>query len=200
MWCSSYASVFTKVANGMKTSELAHIAQLLPKFEMGKNYTIVLSINNVVYKETDKFYYSLSRETSEKGNLSMIAIKLSANDILNYANLFEGDIAYPHVKENYATALMRCLPYIEYGEYVCVGSGYWIKGVDFKTKKNGIPTYVFINASDGNGFIQDKLGFRGINMYGAPFVCLDNANSPASAEKYSGSVLVVRVIFTCEPL
>ena len=122
MWCSTYTSTFTKVVNGIKTSKLAHIFQLLPKLEMGRKYTIVLSINNIIYKETftggtfkenDKFYYSVSRETSEKGNLSMIVIKLSANDILNYADLFEGSIAYPHIEEDYAVALMRCMEYVQ---------------------------------------------------------------------------------------
>jgi len=36
-----------------------------------------------------------------------------------YIDVFEGIVAYPHVKEDYATALMRCALYIQSGTSVC---------------------------------------------------------------------------------
>lgn len=37
--------------------------------------------------------------------------------VVKYVDVFEGAIAYPHVKEDYATALMRCRRYIYKGTY-----------------------------------------------------------------------------------
>lgn len=187
MWCSAYASTFSEVGNGMKTSALAHIIQLLPKLETDKKYTFVLSINNIVYKEifvggtfkeTDKFYYSASRETTEKGNLSLIAIKLNANDILNYADLFEGDIVYPHIKENYDIAYLKCRTKIKLIESQAFPVFEYTNGeVMFKAMYNeifkGNPTINikgggYIN-TDGNYTSLKPSDFTIVNRYSSLF-------------------------------
>ena len=45
-------------------------------------------------------------------NVFQIYLKVRTLDI-EYIDLFEGDISYPHVKEDYAIALMRCMEYLQ---------------------------------------------------------------------------------------
>ena len=61
---------------------------------------------------------------SEKGaydnRLKINICPIGMNSItIKYVDLFEGTIAYPHVKEDSATAMMRCRRYIQGGATVC---------------------------------------------------------------------------------
>lgn len=56
--------------------------------------------------------------------------------IINYVDLFEGDIVYPHIKEDYAIALMRCQSKL----------------------------VVYRNAQVGNGNVYNNIGYIGVPL------------------------------------
>lgn len=50
--------------------------------------------------------------------------------IINYIDVFEGTVAYPHVKEDSATAMMRCRRYLQCGTYFSPWMWYKTSGAD----------------------------------------------------------------------
>lgn len=76
-------------------------------FEIGKkvySHTFTLQSNDIVNGYVDLIIVNIDKAV---GNINVY-----------YCDLFEGDIAYPHVKEDYATALMRCQQYLRAGYYM----------------------------------------------------------------------------------
>ena len=93
-------------------------------FKVGQPYTAVVSIDNTRYKgtlnlsnsaqnfiENDLFKLEIGI-IDDKFNYSLWIKKEGFEGDINYCDLWEGDIAYPHIKEDYAIALMRCQKYI----------------------------------------------------------------------------------------
>lgn len=123
---------FEKVSNGVKCSvskEIAINQFITQALDENKYYILVVSINDIIHTLTFK-----GQETKESsdftikhmsvnstGTYNRIIIKVKNNDIINYADLFEGDIAYPHVKEDSANALMRCQNKLLYYTNIFVG-------------------------------------------------------------------------------
>lgn len=111
----------TKVDNGMKinTNETnTEISQFVEPLKDNITYTASCSINGTIYTlninggnnvEGNHLKYQTDRGSRNKDRLFVTG--LNDNDIVNWVQLNEGSIAYPHVAEDYATALMRCLPY-----------------------------------------------------------------------------------------
>lgn len=91
------------------------IYQWLPIEKMrqydGQYMTRVWSVNKQVHSETFLLNLSASDGTIEGDKWRAFYLLSNSDDVLNYAALYPGKIAYPHVEEDYATALMRCLPY-----------------------------------------------------------------------------------------
>lgn len=103
-----------KVDNGLKivnyNSQDARLSQNI-EIEVGKKYTLVTSINGEVhsleivggtYTENSFMGYSLH---SGKERIYVVG---NTDDVINYCDLWEGDIAYPHVRNKYAYDLMEC--------------------------------------------------------------------------------------------
>lgn len=132
----SGALIVEQVSNGVKLTCASHVFGALRQCIgmssncVGKNFTVGISVNDVTYKETfilstesklicqNDICYVKVQYDSENSYL-IFSIELTSNNtrnetnIINYVDLFEGDIAYHHVKEDYATALMRCQDYIQ---------------------------------------------------------------------------------------
>lgn len=93
------------------------IYQWLPIEEMrqydGKHMTRVWSVNKKVYSETFLLNLSASDGTIEGGKWRAFYYLSNSNDVLNYAALYPGKIAYPHVEEDDAIALLRCKEWVE---------------------------------------------------------------------------------------
>lgn len=129
MWCiyfttgkgDSYA--LEKVSNGVKciVSRLISINQfILDALDENKDYTFVVSINNIIHTLTfkgqetknsnDNVLKHMNKE--DTGSYNRLIINIKNNDIINYANLWEADIDYPHVKNKYEYDLEECKKYI----------------------------------------------------------------------------------------
>lgn len=133
----------------------------------------------------------------DDGNRHIFQIRCSAGKSITfeYAALYEGDVAYKHVREDYATALMRCERYLEVGQYVCYGHGdYWIEGFTYRTPKADVPTVTIQFVADGNGTVQKSFETVSPNSYACPFIRLTSG----TAASVTG-VLNVAAQISCEP-
>lgn len=134
MWCVyvNSASENVKVLeteNGIKLTSSSKDRALCQKFEpleIGKKYILIVKVNNTIrklefiggtYIANNQY---LSYEIS--GNFEYITIKQNGVDIeVEYADLFESGIVYPHVKEDYAIALDRCMSCLQIYDPVNLG-------------------------------------------------------------------------------
>lgn len=133
----------------------------------------------------------------DDGNRHIFQIRCSAGKSITveYAALYEGDVAYKHVREDYATALMRCERYLEVGQYVCYGHGdYWIEGFTYRTPKADVPTVTIQFVADGNGTVQKSFETVSPNSFACPFIRLTSG----TAASVTG-VLNVAAQISCEP-
>lgn len=105
-----------------------YFSQILPNLESG-TYTVSFE---VLEKTGDVTFYmdGINSDSHEsisigknifthtgKPTTYVFYLKIGARIKLKYCDLFEGDIAYPHVKEDYAIALYRCMRYFtRYGK------------------------------------------------------------------------------------
>lgn len=124
---------------GKNVNGVGYLTQFI---QLGKlkttTYTISAMVDNAVYnftvtpggsaKEQDFGNFKISALTTSTwdNDLGDYDNKLkinfcpvgAASMVIKYIDVFEGSVAYPHVKEDYATALMRCRQYIQKGCYV----------------------------------------------------------------------------------
>ena len=123
MWCTYFERgvsnnfTFEKVDNGVKvtTNKLINVNQfLIESLDSTKDYIFIVSINDTIHtltfkgQETKENEFIKHMNQKDTGGYNRFIIKVNNNDIINYTNLFEGDIALPHRKEDYAIALLRC--------------------------------------------------------------------------------------------
>lgn len=99
-----------KQGGGLISRQANTISQII-ELEEGKTYTLYFNVNGIELikhiiagQDSGDARYTFYKRTN--GDY-LIGIKLD-NETLNWACLFEGDIAYPHSKEDKAVALMRC--------------------------------------------------------------------------------------------
>ena len=181
--------------------------------ENDKNYTLVYKIDDVVYTmsigsiseqmsaiidDKTKFKAYFTYDTERKKYVVAIGVKENQSIHIEYIDLWEGDIAYPHVKEDYAIALMRCEEYIERLKYSVTATGsYFISGASYRTPKNSLPTITFISVKNQDGDMTvsdfsttnyDKFFFNYIRYKGG------------SAATLSAQTLSFEVLVSCEPL
>ena len=103
--------IIEKKQGGGLISRQANTISQIVKLEDGKTYTLYFDVNGTELikhitagqNSSDARYEFYKRPTDDY----LIGIKLD-NETLNLACLFEGDIAYPHVKNKYAYDLMEC--------------------------------------------------------------------------------------------
>lgn len=100
------------------------------KFKIGQSYTTVIKIDNTEYKgmiilensfkaiiENDVFMLELGFVEENKIAYSLWFKNGNSEYDIWYVDLFEGDIAYPHVKEDKTIALVRCSEYVKVINY-----------------------------------------------------------------------------------
>ena len=123
MWCTYFSRgegnnyIFEKVDNGVKitTSRDISISQFFTdKLDSNKYYTFVASINGNIHYMIIKGNESNNSESlqymnkEDTGFEHRFIIRVKNNDIVNFVDLFEGYVVYPHKKEDYSIALVRC--------------------------------------------------------------------------------------------
>lgn len=124
-----------------------------------------------------------------------VSIYTTGSVEVEYIDLFEGDIDYPHVKEDEAIALMRCrqyvFPTVQKKLVAKVGTGH-LEGFDFPIKMKGTPSYTVIAfETTGGADIKRELKSVSCTSRGVAYMTLQ---SPTQQE-YQYTIL-----FSCEPL
>lgn len=121
--------------NGLKVARYSagtqgYLTQFVKVDGLAEKYTISLRVDGEVYSFTTAVTTTVSEKAFDRFKISISYISTTKHLKINfcplltnyvtvkYIDLFEGSIAYPHVKEDYATALMRCRQYIQKGCYV----------------------------------------------------------------------------------
>lgn len=172
--------------------------------------TVVYSLNNVV----NSFERTLKNNSFDNRYCSMVSINdLKAGDILNYVDIYEGIVAYQHVKEDYILAYLRCSPYIQKS---LVG-GEWQAGATTTTGYINIPFRLLPMKNTPTFEIIDTAGNKGkCDRIGIPYsssrnqlarvaIYQDTIKSGMTCELISDSgtsAITIRayVLATCEPL
>ena len=124
---------------------------------------------------------------------------INSNVTIEYIRLYEGNIEYKGQKEDYATALMRCLPYCEYGEFAVQynNTTYFISGFTYKFPKKDTPNIIFIKTVvDENGNVIGTFEAVSQNACSCPFIRYNEKSAVGLGNK----TLNVRVLITCEKL
>lgn len=120
--------------NGLRVARYSentqgYLTQFVKVDELAEKYTISLRADGVVYsfttavtgeiaeKEFDRFKIGILYDSASK-HIKVNFCPLTTGYVtVKYIDLFEGTVAYPHVKEDPATAMMRCERYIYKGTY-----------------------------------------------------------------------------------
>lgn len=127
---ASATAKLTKLDNGVKLQNAGTGSVVLTQriyIEKVSNYTIVINSKNVVGNVVVEIYdmgsgYKIQnlkngRNVIKVTNQSLKDITptiVGAGSIeIEYVDLYEGDIAYQHIKEDPAIALLRCIPYYQ---------------------------------------------------------------------------------------
>lgn len=200
---------FTKTDNGVKCilSTNTTINQCLEKdiIEDGKKCIFTASINNNIYSlnfiagiNVSNSYLQYMTTTDDKFHRFIINVK--NNDVVNYAAVYDGNVLYTHIKEDYTIALNRVLPYVEYGEFAVDYNNdtYFVTGFTYKAPKRLTPIVIkFIKpVVDANGELEGTFTSLSHNRWSAPFIRYNNDS--ATGKLYNRN-LNMRVLITCEP-
>lgn len=135
MWRAFKVKVQT-TTNGIKVAgqtagTQGYFTQFVRVDELAEKYTICIRADGKVYS----FTTALSGTAVEKvfDNFKITALYLSSKKqvkinycplnttyvTIGYIDLFEGTYAYPHVREDYATAMCRCERFVKVGKWAC---------------------------------------------------------------------------------
>lgn len=143
----------------MPIDETCYFQQFIDTEIISNKVTICAKINDIVYTRTgtvsktepiileNENFNIVFQYVEDKYKVNLIAEK---EVDVEYIDLFEGDIAYPHVKEDYATALMRCKDYIQGLDWGVIAYPLYMDdetsvfGVRIKKMKN-VPTIQLID-------------------------------------------------------
>lgn len=139
MWRNYFGNSISKsvkqVENGVEIfgNVVIDIEQYVDyKNAVGKPFAIGCSVDNIRHEFTFTMQATTtSLEVKENITVSIratnerVTLELWNNTrtkiLVNYIDLFEGDIVYPHVKEDYGIALMRCMEYLQIVRYSMTG-------------------------------------------------------------------------------
>ena len=213
MW-RIYQAKVNVLENGVKvtatnSSQTASFTQLLDT--LNGVHTISLKANDKIFTFTftpknveqrfrcDVFNVYVKNDTVKNQTDISLIVDIGKSITVEYVDLFEGNIAYPHVKEDYQQALLRCLYYVEYGEFACQynNTTYFISGFTYKFPKKDTPNIIFIKTVvDESGTVNGTFEAVSQNTYSCPFIRYNGTSAVGLGNK----VLNVRVLITCEPL
>ena len=133
--------------------------------------------------------------------ISSVAIDLVTNGHyidIEYIDLFEGSIAYPHVEEDDAIALSRCMSIIELGEYPVYydGKTYFMSGFQFKVRKDDIPTVQILSCMDANSVKIENLVSAKTNKNGVMLIRKTSGTMVGEAP----NAYIIKALISCEIL
>lgn len=207
MWCvylnNNDFDILEVVENGIKMKNSTQITQRRKGYLKAGTYTLVSKINGVVKEYTfttngidtsvDKDVFSFVQGS---GIWRFGLINLKYNDHIEYIDLWEGNIAYPHVKEAYTIALMRCLPKVERLKFGVTSSGsYFLPGASYKFPKSEVPSITFLYVADENGKIDEKpFSVSVIDKYLFNFIRYNGG----SCAQFNGQTLTFDILISCE--
>lgn len=187
----------------------------------GKNYEIKGSFlenqqMNGVQQIIDDLEVALGWSVSKQMYVLIIRCGISKNVLINYVDLFEGEIAYKHQKEDEATALMRCQQYVlGFKKNGLTTIGYAL--VNGKNVIFTIPTPTtfadkpIVSSNIGMSIIIDGIDSAGLNNIGVEGISSNMIQGSAELSvdwsDYRGNMARIyltgdnpNVVFTCEPL
>ena len=164
VWRIIASNTTTKVSrldNGVKFENLGTGDSVFSQrmtIEEVANYTLVIKCSNIVGNVFVEIYYVGANYESHQLTNGINIINITDKNIrdisptikqqgsvdIEYIDLFEGDIVYPHQKEDYAIALMRCQQYL----FVIKGSSYYGVAFGESTKSVNIMFYLPSNMQD----------------------------------------------------
>lgn len=198
-------------------SSEAYLAQHIDKDLTGKKLSVAVKVtNDKVYTGTitvtdvetvfinDGQYMTVSAryDSNRKGTQLYINIKGGHSYPIEYADAFEGEIVYPHVEEDDATALMRCQQYLRAGYYMafCIfayGNGTRLLRMTFE-KMHDVPSLnLTISYLNSQGVTHNTTNYSIQSTLNGVVTFLLNDTTTNAVDK--GAVRVYAEI-SCEPL
>lgn len=178
-------------------------------FKAGQTYTTVVSIDNVRYTGTIKLSNSgaiIDNDLFQIGfaiaddvvNYSLWIKQNGFEGDINYCNLFEGDIAYPHVKNKYADDLMECMEKVERAKFTVTATGaYFMSGFSYKFPKDSNPNVNILYVANSDKAVNaSDFSFSVIDRYLANFIRYKGG----SCTSLKDNVYTFDVLLSCEPL
>lgn len=210
-----------KLENGVKLTCTSVTANSLfyerVDFELlEKTYTVQAKIDGVIYAHTFKNIQienkhdlgngvSLWVSSAEEYQIFGILFTQSKTINVEYLDVFEGDIAYPHVKEDKDIALTRCQDYIRQYDNMIFNITYTYSNKKFIVEANypkmkKIPTFAH-GACEMWSYDGELININ-IESQSLTSTILTMRTAEASKEKKDGSyiIFVKNVVLSCEPL
>ena len=240
MWRGYQVNVKPLINGGVEVTSTTNIADDPAYFtqfvELGKleskTYTISARVDDKictftltpggVAKDKDFGKFKISALTTSKRNnakndyinkLKVNIVVLEEETIkINYVDVFEGVVAYPHVKEDYGTALMRCQAYIQHGRIMAPIISYAVASNTGHNYRFGVtfgnmePYHTAtLEQCDWNYFTDDSTtptasgsvtGLTIMNTTDCLFECRSNSTYKMSTDSHA---IRVNYVVSCEP-
>lgn len=196
--------------------------------ESGKEYTLVMRAENVS-KTAKMELVAQAKEISnyktvsiENGinvlhipsdfdfNIVYVQIQNSGNLDIEYIDLFEGDIAYPHVKKKYSEDLIECMYYVQKGRLMSIPYGYKGNNVFYfravfnlpiKMKSTPIIDYDHIDCTNIGELDKSKIKAIAVDRaYIGGTMHIDLGTSSIDTTAYIKYPMYLYFTLSCEPL
>lgn len=209
MW-KAYKVNVTIIENGLSvnrntTSENGFFTQIVENISQSKQYTICTKVFDEIYIWTFTPTITSQRKNFTNFNLFFkltdskleVGFELNTNTILNieYIDLFDGTIAYPHAKEDYSIALLRCMRFVQLLNYSISHNAVSNSFANYSTvflpmPMANIPTIAYKQQSESTNVstLTEEYSSGNINVQ--------------IVAKMSGAVRIINrtILLSCEPL
>lgn len=177
------------------------------KIHNGDVFHINILSNNGTYQDEQLKITLLTNETHTK--ITIESISGTQFNRCNYFDLFEGDIAYPHQKEDYAIALLRCRQYLTKGRIFALPYGYKGNNIFYfrqmylmSIKMKSTPTINYITIDVTNIGSLDSSKIKSIPIsdeYVGGIIQVDLGKSDIDSTAYVKYPMYLYFILSCEP-
>lgn len=141
-----------------------------------KTFKCTVGYSDILVYQGSKFKVSVSNNVLVDRGLTKFEfylLNLQGEVLIEYIDLFPGDIAYPHVKEDYMIALMRCKQYLKiykYGAWSYINAAHVTSSVlsaDFSDgieMTNDTPLISSHNTNNTSNFLMSITGKKIIDV------------------------------------
>ena len=206
MWCvyldNNDFDILEVVENGIKMKNSTQITQRRKGYLKAGTYTLVSKINGVVKKYT--FTTSGTNTNINDGVFNFAQgsgiwrfglINSKYDDHIEYIDLWEGNIDYPHVKNKYWYDFMECQRYVfvTTDRILAKRNGQeFLDGFNFPIVMAEEPEYqVLLFQDSNNNDKKSEFGEMAVNKKGVLYIYLKNPTS---------NIYQYTILFSCEPL